>query len=155
MLTSFLMSAFLGVTPVADAGPAPQDGGGRKILAKAPVAVGKDREQLVIRSARELAKLSPDGRVLNLLKVPNIDWDKQMLLSVSGGTQRTGGYSVEVTSLKVEDGKLKVRWKLNTPKPGGFVTQAITHPGVTVLVDRFDGPVVFDPPANAKTGKGK
>jgi hypothetical protein len=144
------VSAFLGVIPAA----ADQECGDRKILAKAPTALGKDREQLVIRSAKELTKVSPDNRVQMMMKVPRFDWDKQMLISVSGGTQRTGGYSVEITSLKVEGGKLKVGWKLNAPAPGGIVTQVITHPGVTVLVDRFDGPVVFDPPA-AKGDKGE
>jgi hypothetical protein len=75
-----------------------------------------------------------------------------MVVVISGGQQRTGGYSVEAKSLEVKDGKFIVRWKLNAPGPGSIVTQAITYPTLTILVDRFEGDVVFDPapPAGKK-----
>jgi hypothetical protein len=47
----------------------------------------------------------------------------------------------------VKDKKLVVNWKLNSPPPGSFVTQALTTPSLTILVDRFEGDVVFDPKA--------
>jgi hypothetical protein len=83
------------------------------------------------------------------LKVESIDWKKHMVVVVSGGRQPTGGYSVEVKDLEIKDGKLIVHWKLNAPAPGSFVTQVITTPTLTILVDRFEGDVVFDPPAPA------
>jgi hypothetical protein len=56
--------------------------------------------------------------------------------------------------LPVKDGTLTVRWKLNSPPPGGIVTQVITYPAEMVLIERFAGTVKFDPPAK-KEDKGK
>src|SRR5581483_12028626 len=81
------------------------------------------------------------------LKVKKIDWDKQMHVIVSGDTQPTGGYKVEVTGLKADKDALTVRWKLVPPAPGQPVTQARTHPAVTLLIERFDSDVTFDPAA--------
>jgi hypothetical protein len=125
----------------------------------APVQVGK-QQQLVIRSAKELieatgatgenAEKQTLERLTKSLKVDKIDWKTQMVVIVSGGVKPTGGYSVEVTGLKVKDKTLTVHWKLNSPKPGSFVTQIVTHPAQAVLVERFDGTVRFDPPAAKK-----
>lgn len=110
------------------------------------------RASKVIRSAEELAKAQgakdPDKAAADLarrLKVPAIDWKKQMVVFIAGGTRPTGGYSVDIRGLTVKDKQLTVHWKLNSPPPGAFVTQAITHPSLVALVDRFDGMVRFDP----------
>ncbi len=80
-----------------------------------------------------------------MLKVKKIDWDKQMIVIVSGGTQPTGGYKVEVTDLKADDDTLTVHWKVVPPAPGQRVTQARSNPAETLLIQRFDGEVRFDP----------
>jgi hypothetical protein len=108
---------------------------------------GKDKVQLVIRSAAELdaAVTTAAGRA-NLakeLKVKEIDWAKQMLVVVSGGTQRKGGFRVEVTGLEMKGETLTVKWKITPPK--GLATQAFTHPAEVVLIPAFAGKVVFDP----------
>jgi hypothetical protein len=127
-----------------------------KILAQAPRRLGYPRGggHQVIRPLQELVKAikgtkeeKATAQLSELLKVDRIDWEKQMVIVVSGGTQRTGGYSVGVQRLTVKDNTLTVHWKLNTPKPGQPVTQALTTPSATILVERFNGPVVFDPPA--------
>ena len=38
-----------------------------------------------------------------------------------------------------------MKWKLNSPKQGQPVTLALTHPALTILVDKFEGKVRFDP----------
>ena len=50
---------------------------------------------------------------------------------------------------------LTVKWKLNSPKPGSFVTQAFTHPGEAVLVEKVEAKVVFDPLAPKTEEKDK
>jgi hypothetical protein len=115
-------------------------------------------QQLVIRSAGELAKAAglekPDGEdaqkkatetVAKALKIDNIDWKKQMVIVVTGGMKRTGGYNVEITKIDTADKVMTVHWKLNTPKARSPVTQTITHPALTVIVERIEGKVVFDP----------
>src|SRR5581483_5545481 len=88
-------------------------------------------------------------------KLENIDWSKQMVVVATGGRKNTGGYGVEFTGLEVKDKTLTVKWKLNSPKPGSPVTQAITHPAAAALVERFDGEVKFDPAPPKGDGKDK
>jgi hypothetical protein len=130
--------------------------GDLKIHAKTPARIATG--PVVIKSAEQLAKLTntaadkASANAAKMFKVDTIDWTKQMIIVISGGTQRTGGYSVEAKSLNVKDGKLIVNWKLNTPAPGAFVTQALTNPALSILVDRFEGDVVFEPKSPPKGG---
>jgi hypothetical protein len=127
-----------------------------KVFAKAPGRpVGAaPRGHMVIRNPQELTKIMAGlggnidkslDRVTKMLKVDKIDWNKQMLLIISGGRQRTGGYRVELTSLKVKGDELTVRWKLIGPRPGQPVTQNLSYPAVTLLVERYDETIRFDP----------
>lgn len=114
---------------------------------------GGEATQAVYRSGEELAKAMPIDDAAKasesaalMLKVKEIDWKTQMVIVVSAGTKRSGGYSVEVTGLEInKDKELVVKWKLNSPAPNQPVTLALTHPAQTILVDRFEGKVVFDP----------
>ena len=137
-----------------------------KILARGAWPVRHEKPtQLVLRNAEELAlahgvapKDAKEKRfqadvttdVALLLKVKAIDWDKQMLVVATAGKKPTGGYRVEIRNLSVKDKMLLVRWEVHSPAPDAVVTQAITYPAQMVLVERFDGPVKFDPPAKDK-----
>jgi hypothetical protein len=79
--------------------------------------------------------------VAKLLKVPTIDWDKQMLVLVTAGSKPTGGWKVTIDSIKSDGKTLMVEWR--AAPPSGFATQAFTHPGQVVLVDRADGKATF------------
>ncbi len=81
------------------------------------------------------------GRLAKDLGVGATDWDRQMVICVSGGQQEKGGRTVELTSLEVKDGKLVVRWKFN--EAGANPDDVL--PELVLLLDRFDGEVVFDP----------
>jgi hypothetical protein len=133
-----------------------------KVFAKAPGRPpgAAARGHQVIRNPQELTKImaglggnidASTARVVKMLKVDKIDWNKQMLLILSGGTQRTGGYSVELTGLKVKGDELTVHWKLVAPRPGKRVTRAVSHPALTLLVERYDDTIRFDP-AVAQSG---
>jgi hypothetical protein len=117
------------------------------------------KKAVVIRKVDDLAKLQPyvkldvlprakkeaaSNELAANLKMKAIDWDKQMVVIILAGAQRSGGYRIEVTGLKVEKGTLTVSWKLLAP--AGFATAAITYPSLAVLVPKHTGKVVFDPP---------
>lgn len=137
-----------------------------KILARGVWPVQEEKPvQRILRSSEELAVAlgvdPPDAKVkriqaeaasdtAKLLKVKSIDWNKQMVLVVAAGAKRTGGYRVEIGSLRVKDGTLTVNWKLHSPPPGAIVTQAISYPSQMVLVERFRGTVLFDPHVEKK-----
>ena len=155
------------LTLVAAIDPEPADANATKIVARSnwtharadANAAGKDKVQLVLRSAAELVAAVPmyknsdappaavekkaTADLAKALKVEDIDWKKQMVVVVSGGSKSSGGHRVEVTGLEIEDKTMTVKWKSHPPK--GFATRAFTHPGEAVLVPKFSGKVVFAP----------
>ncbi|MGE3808099.1 MAG: hypothetical protein AB7K24_25845, partial [Gemmataceae bacterium] len=121
-----------------------------KAIAQAPVGgkIGQQfndpPQQETYRSAEDLKKAGLDANLLaKQLKVDAIDFSKQMLVHVTGGTKNSGGFRVEITRI-VRDDKAKtltVYSKLHTP--GAAATAAITHPGAMALIEKFEGTVKF------------
>lgn len=149
MLTNLMLAMLVAAeAPVEAEKPEAQE---LKILARAfwraPARPGAAQQQLVIRSADEMAKLGGEDVLKTQFKVDKIDWETQMVVIATGGPKPTGGYSVEITGLTVAGKTLTVKWKLTSPEPGTIVSQAFTHPGQAVLVERFEGDVKFDPAA--------
>src|SRR5262245_36688304 len=110
---------------------------------------GAPAQQLVIRSGEEYAKAigtseNPQAALENLRKAMKIDvdWDKHMLIVVTGGVQPTGGYRVEIRDVKQTGETMAVHWKLHKPMPGTLTTSALTHPAEIVLVEKFAGKVI-------------
>jgi hypothetical protein len=142
-----------------------------KILAKAPWSSRQmgprtrfirsaDGAALVLgvapdKAMDETVKKEATAFFAKAFKMDAIDWNKQMVLLVEAGQKNTGGYNVEITGLEIKDKVLTVKWKVNAPKPGSPVTQAITHPATMVLVERFEGEIKFDPPADKANEKDK
>jgi hypothetical protein len=91
------------------------------------------------------------ARYLKALKVKAIDFNKQMLVGASGGTQPAGA-RVEITRVAHGGGRLTVHWKLHPPKAGAAPAE-LTHPAEVVLVERFAGDIQFDPPAPKQPGR--
>ncbi len=150
MLTMLLLAAL-----AADAEPEP----GVKILARGAWrnAAQNGRNGIVVRAGLDLTSLLPYAllsRALEItaraatedlaadLKVKSIDWSKQMVVFVLAGATKEGG-RVEVTSVTAEKGTLTVKWKLH-PAKGGKSTDS--HPNEAVLLPKFTGKVIFDPP---------
>lgn len=118
-------------------------------------APARERQQLVIKSEKDLAKAAGAhglAAVRRSLKVDAIDFDKQMLLVVSDGTLPMVGVSgggppsvpnrVEVARVATDEGgkTMFVSWRL-APKEA---KDLITLPLEVVLVPRFEGEVKFE-----------
>ena len=84
------------------------------------------------------------SRATKLLKVDRIDFDKQMLLAVSGGPLHGDRQTIEVLHLNLKDHALKVQWRVATRLT--TTTDPLFHPVCLVLLERFDGKLVFDQP---------
>jgi PrcB C-terminal len=170
MLSTLMISMWAGIvageTPITvqqSTAQKQEDAKELKVLARAnwpygkadPEAVKKG-EQVVIRNPTELIGRSPWSEldavpqvvekmavqaVAKLLNVPDIDWNKQMLVVVTAGPRPTGGWKVNIDSLKVSGKALTVEWSVAPPK--GIATQAFTHPGQVILVERVEGSVTF------------
>ncbi len=79
------------------------------------------------------------------LGVKRIDWKCQTAVAIIAGHRGgRGGHIVEVNGVKMEKGVLKVSWMLHEPE--GLRDRAIEHPTAVILLPRFTGKVVFDPP---------
>lgn len=154
-LLLLLLAPTLLVADAKDPSKKPANEKGLKILARTQWFVGgrpgAKPQQIVIRSVEELQKSVQlrvkdiPGFIAKRFNVPKIDFDKHMIIVATAGAKRTGGYSVQITDLPITNDTLTVKWKLNAPPPGSFVTQAFTHPSQAVLVPKFKGKVVFDP----------
>jgi hypothetical protein len=118
---------------------------------EAAVAMGVPAD----KAKDEVAQKEATEKLAQRFKVEKIDWQKQMVVIAGIGTRNTGGYSVEFTGLEIKDKTLTVKWKENGPKPGQPVLQVITMPGGAALVERFEGEVKFDPPAEKGNEKDK
>jgi hypothetical protein len=65
-----------------------------------------------------------------------VDFNQEAVLVVYMGEQNTGGYSVTITSVKLEGGKLLVTVKQGRPSPSSMVTQALTQPYHAVKIPK-------------------
>jgi hypothetical protein len=150
------MLALLLALPAADPEPAPPP---VKILARATWADMRwppwTTRAAVIRDAKALAGLAGrpekgDGpakaeeELAKALGVKAISWRTQMVLAVILERRERKGDRVEIRGVKVTEGILTVSWRYTialNPKlsPG-------EHPTAVILVRRFTGKIVFDPP---------
>lgn len=88
-------------------------------------------------------------RLASNLKVAGIDWDKHTVVCINGGKLKKAGMSIELKALEVKDGKLVVHWKYN--ETGGKPDQLYAE--LVLLLERFDGEIVFDPVPTAQNDK--
>jgi len=121
-----------------------------KIIAQIAISKNnKNKQGIVLSSPQDLATFfnmpEPDAKsfVEGLLKVPQINFDSQMLLVIQGGECRTGGFKVIFKSCEIKANQLQVHWQLQGPPPDAFVTQALTYPALIVLTEKYKGEVKF------------
>ncbi|MBI3911589.1 MAG: protease complex subunit PrcB family protein [Armatimonadetes bacterium] len=75
--------------------------------------------------------------------VPAVDYEREMVLAVLMGEQRTGGYAVEIAAVRAGRQEVCVVVRETRPEPGQPVTQALTQPFHFVAVPRSSLPVRF------------
>ena len=72
-----------------------------------------------------------------------VDFDKQMLIGVTMGSQTTGGYSIRITDVTETPDTIYVHTKQSKPDSGATVTQAFTYPQDFVTIPKTDKRIVF------------
>lgn len=68
------------------------------------------------------------ARVVPVPPAPAIDFSKESVLVVYMGEKTSGGYSIEVTGVQKENGRLAVSVRQTSPGPGTMTTMALTQP---------------------------
>jgi len=70
------------------------------------------------------------------------DFTRHMVVVISLGEKRTGGFSAEAIGVHEENGNVIVQYRESSPQPGMMVTQALTSPWVAVLIPRSTAHVI-------------
>lgn len=87
--------------------------------------------------------------------ISTIKHDDDVYVLLGAGEQRTGGYSVEITSVEGKEHEIVVSGKLNSPKTGEMVIQAITYPNAIVRIHNDERSIVlgnFEKPTKQNLG---
>ena len=92
----------------------------------------KERDFIIVNSKKVLNKMG----ILNAL----VDWDKELLIGVFSGAKPTGGYAISILKLELHEQSLIVHFSEQTPKPGDFVSQALTYSGQWIVAQRREFP---------------
>lgn len=75
----------------------------------------------------------------------DIDWNKDVMVLICLGQRPTGGYSVQIESIRWKDaGTITVRFSERQPAPGALTTEALTAPFVIAKVQRPVGNFTFE-----------
>jgi hypothetical protein len=99
----------------------------------------RDSTRRVITDAATLAatwRQVYEGRGPLPPQVPSIDFDREMVVVATMGTQRSGGYTVYIDSAKVAGNAMLVYVRSVLPGPTCGATAALTEPTVMVAVPR-------------------
>ncbi len=79
----------------------------------------------------------PGDLVSPAVSLAGVDWSQEVALIVDMGEQRTAGYGVTVTGVRVtQSGEVELELEVRRPGPGSFVAQVLTHPYAVVRVPR-------------------
>jgi hypothetical protein len=132
----FLLMAFLFNCVGANAGQA----WSVRSLAKGAFSGITDARQQVIKDAASWEKLWKQNAVSlePAAKVPAVDFTKEMVIAVTMGTKRTGGYAIEIVRVEAADAALKIFVRRTSPPPGALTVQALSAPYHFVAVPKSD-----------------
>lgn len=86
----------------------------------------------VIRSAEVYQRLVRGG------DVPAVDFNRETVLLLNAGPQRTAGYSIALRDARLDGGVLVITADVVPPAPGTIVAQVFTNPAALVAVDRAE-----------------
>lgn len=95
-------------------------------------APGQGRKRPQVLLASSAAALSQDAGV----GVP--DAGEGTYLVAFWGEKPTGGYSVEITSVRSDGDQVGIQLSLKDPPPDAMVTQALTYPYAAAVVRNVD-----------------
>ncbi len=74
-------------------------------------------------------------------KLKNVNFSKETLIAVVDEKHSTGGYNIEVISLKKVGNKVVCSYKKTSPK--GIVTMAFTQPFHIIKTQKIDKEIIF------------
>jgi hypothetical protein len=76
--------------------------------------------------------------------IPKVDFEREMVVAVFGGSRNTAGYSVQVVGTEEQGSVLVVRYRETTPRPAAILAQVVTFPHQIVAIPKYGGTVRFE-----------
>jgi hypothetical protein len=76
--------------------------------------------------------------------LPDVDFDKEIVVAVFSGSRPTAGYAVEIAGVKAGGGVTVVQYYESQPRPGMVTAQVITTPFHIVAIPRPPGELIFE-----------
>eukprot|EP00434_Breviolum_minutum_P039567 symbB.v1.2.035140.t1/scaffold4668.1/size36730/2 len=73
--------------------------------------------------------------------MPEIDFEKEMVIWVASGVQGSGGYSTAVTQIVEVENELNIQVTFSCPPPGAITTCALTQPHHVIRLPKSSGSV--------------
>jgi len=112
-------------------------------LVRSPFSGVAEAGAHVARNSTEWHELwSLHGRaVIRPSSAPEVDFEREMAILVSGGESPTAGWSLEVTGVTLERGALVVHARVVAPPADSLQAQVVTAPGEVIVTSRRDEPV--------------
>src|SRR4051812_20126566 len=101
--------------------------------------------QVVVTNKTQWAELWQKHTANKIPKppAPDIDFNKESVILVTGGRKNTAGYSVEITDVRRTKDQTEIVVSTKEPKPGALVAEALSAPFHIVEVSRIQGEVKF------------
>jgi hypothetical protein len=75
---------------------------------------------------------------------PEVNFSDSIVIAVFMGEMTTGGYAIEIRSIKLVNASLSVEVEKTYPGPHCYVAEVITHPYHFIKMDRTDRQLVFE-----------
>lgn len=76
--------------------------------------------------------------------VPEIDFEKYIVIGACAGSKSTGGYGVEITGVVENEKNVVITINETSPPEGSFVTQVITSPGHIIKIKKTHKEILFE-----------
>lgn len=99
---------------------------------------GRDEKSNVIITSQQ--KLEAIYKELGWNEVPKVDFNKNNVVALFMGQQNSGGYSIAIKSIVVEDDTTII--KVLETKPEGMATMALTAPYCIAIIPKTDKVIV-------------
>jgi len=76
-------------------------------------------------------------------RVPVIDFSENILIVLIDKVRNTGGFSIDIDKIELEENKLIVKVKHSGPKPTDMVTMSIEQPFQVIKINKTNKEIVF------------
>ena len=108
---------------------------------------GISESTFTINNAKEwsvlLDKMNRVNNVSSSFKKTTIDFSDQMLVCVFDKVRSTGGISVEIKNISIENTTTKINYSIQEPAPGEMTITVVTQPYHIVLTQKRERTITF------------